>query len=604
MGLARPDSAAGLAWEALEKGQHAGIEFGPRRMFVSDALRTCVLEKYPLLSGQAANHSTTAVWLDALCLIAITFASAAAYLGNIGFYSDDWTLIGGFHFAAQEGRLALAELARSYGPRPLHGLYTLLLYQLFGLHPLGYHLVNTAVIAACIALAYLLLVRLKVARADAFAAAIILAILPQLSTVRVWIATANIPLSMLFMLLSLHSQLSFARAHRVRWVVLAIVAAALSLAAYETFAPLIIGFAVGLALAGRGALDAVRSAGRWRTAAPLLLVVAVVAFAVVAKLLTSDRAGPIGDPQRYVDGLRQLVRWDYDWRIHSSLNVYAAVLVHLWMTVTGWAAAAADLATGRSGATVSAWALAVAALAAWRIGTANGVRGEGLRPVPLLLLGAAAFILGHATYLVVPSILFAPTGVANRSLVAAAIGVAIVLAALSALAARTVPVRLRTAALAAIVSLIALFGVVRINAIARYWAEAPALQRQVLEPARRDLRALPANSTVILDGVCPYHGPAVVFETWWDVGGALSIALGRPVKGDIVTPRMSRTAAGLETSIYQEPAIYPYGRGLYVYNPVRRSLVALDNAASAERYFRGTDRAECPVSFPGHGVLI
>ena len=39
------------------------------------------------------------------------------------------------------------------------------------------------------------------------------------------------------------------------------------------------------------------------------------------------------------------------------------------------------------------------------------------------------FILGHATFVIVPAMNFSPTGTGNRALVAAAVGVALILAA-------------------------------------------------------------------------------------------------------------------------------------------------------------------------------
>jgi hypothetical protein len=223
----------------------------------------------------------------------------------------------------------------------------------------------------------------------------------------------------------------------------------------------------------------------------------------------------------------------------------------------------------------------------------------------LLLIGVAALLLGHATFLIVPAILFTPSGIDNRVLAAAATGYAIILAALVALAARAAPARFRRTAFSIAIVVLALAEVARLETIERYWAEAPTLQREVLAAARVDLKQLPAGSTVILHGVCPYHGPAVVFEAPWDTGPALSYALGREVTGDTVSPRMSLTPAGIATSIYKQPAFYPYGPGLFAYNPRLHLLVALTDAGAARRYF-STDRPpmRCPKGYVGHGVLV
>lgn len=538
--------------------------------------------------------------LDALCLVLLMLASALPYAGRLGFYSDDWSLIGGFRLAELAGRSPWDGLIAGFAARPLQGLHLASLYALFGLDPLGYHIVNAAVLAACVALFHLLLFRLGVGRRDAFAAALILVVLPQLSTLRAWTGASQVGLAMLLMLTSLHAQLSFARSRKAGWAAMALLAGLASVAAYETFAPLIAGFAIGLAIDhSRRRQGAVRMA-----AAGVALAIVALALAVLFKLAVSDRAGPIAEPARYVQGLRQLVRTDYDWRLDSSLNLFAALSVHFWMTVTGWAEGAVRLLEGRAGAAAAAVALAAGALALWR---ARRLPGEdrGLGPGRLVLLGAGAFVLGHAAFLAVPSIVFAPTGMGNRALAAAAPGAALILVSAAALAARAVPDRLREPAFALIVAAIAVAGTARITQILDHWAAAAALQRTILDRARTDLARIPASSTVILDGICPYHGPGVVFETWWDTGPALSLALGRPVEGDVVSPRMRLTQTGIETSIYRQPRLHPYGVGLHVYNPALRTVRTLPDREAALAYFSRRDRRlECPAGYVARGVPV
>jgi hypothetical protein len=93
--------------------------------------------------------------------------------------------------------------------------------------------------------------------------------------------------------------------------------------------------------------------------------------------------------------------------------------------------------------------------------------------------------------------------------------------------------------------------------------------------------------------VCPYFGPAVVFETNWDVGGALTLALARPLAGDAVSPRMSPTPKGLQTSMYKQPSFYPYGPALYLYNAPTHQLVLLVDAETAVRYFANRSPVMC-----------
>lgn len=115
-----------------------------------------------------------------------------------------------------------------------------------------------------------------------------------------------------------------------------------------------------------------------------------------------------------------------------------------------------------------------------------------------------------------------------------------------------------------------------------------------------------AGSTVILDGICPYRGPGVVFETWWDVGPAFSVALGRAVTGDAVSERMALAPSGLRTAIYGEPTFHPYGSTLFAYNPNLRLVAPLPDLAAARAFFGRSDRwpAPCPAGFVGRGQPI
>jgi hypothetical protein len=248
-------------------------------------------------------------------------------------------------------------------------------------------------------------------------------------------------------------------------------------------------------------------------------------------------------------------------------------------------------------------AIAVAAVAWWRLDMQRSSE-ESPSPRRLLLLGLAAFLLGNATFLIVPAVVFTSTGMGNRVYVAAAIGVAMILTAVIAFAAGAGGERHHRRVFSIMIAAISALAFLRLATIERYWAEAPALQEQVLAAARADLRGLPAQSTVILDGVCPYYGPAVVFEEAWDFGGALTLALGRPMRGDTVSPRMSVTPAGLATSIYKQASLYPYGPQLYVYNPVRHVLAPLTDSRAAARYFTTRQPTRCPRGFVARGVEV
>jgi hypothetical protein len=529
--------------------------------------------------------------VDSICLTGITIASALPYLPRLGFYSDDWGLLVAFQSAAHHGELG-ASLLHDFPGRPVQGLYLASLFELFGPDPLGYHIVNTLVVAGAVCLFYLLLLRLSVGRAGSLAASILFLMLPQLSTVRVWYAAFQIPLSLALMLVSMHAQLSFSRTGKAVWLALAIGAAILCVGAYEIFAPLLAGFAAALLVFWwRGSP---KRTARW-IGLSLLALGALLIAAITYKLFVSGRAGPVSDPNRYLAGLRQLIRPDYDWCIDSGLNIFAMAQAYFWAPVKGWWTGAISLVSGRSSLEVTLLAVVIAAVAFWRLVAKGGDNSP--EPKRLLLVGVAAFLLGHAVFLIVPYIAFTSTGIDNRTQVAAVLGVALIFTAILSV------ISTRRTIFAALVALITAAAFARLSTIENYWAEAPALQHRILNAARTDLRDIPANSTVILDGVCPYHGPAIVFESW-DAGGALTLALGRAINADLVSPRMGLTPKGLSTSIYKMPDFYPYSDRLYVYQPFQHRLIRLASDSAAKAYFTSRKPTLCPTGYVARGVAV
>ena len=176
--------------------------------------------------------------------------------------------------------------------------------------------------------------------------------------------------------------------------------------------------------------------------------------------------------------------------------------------------------------------------------------------------------------------------------------------ALLAFAGSPLPFRWRPTAIAALVAIAATAGMARLIIVEDHWARASKVQERILQAAKQDLGTLPAGSTVLLDRVCPYVGPGVVFETWWDAGPALTRALGRKVHADVISERSRVIAVGIETSIYDEPKVYHYGADTYLYDPMLRRVTRALDLVTVRRYFSTRPPAECPVGYVAHGVLI
>jgi hypothetical protein len=538
-------------------------------------------------------------FIDCLCLALLVVLLAVPFLSRLGFYSDDWWVIAQFQRDLSQGHFGLQTMVRGFEARPLQGAYLAALYYAFRFEPLGYHLVNTAVLAAAMVSLYQLLIRMKVNRALAFAAVAILIALPQLSTIRVWYSTFQVPLALLFAALSMHAQLSFAQTGRVWRAAAAAAFAIVSVFSYEIFAPMILAFPawVLLEMRTKGPKPDLR-----REIGLAVGAIVVVALSVLTKGVVTDRAQK-PDFAMYVKGLKRLVDPGYDWRTEGSINVFGTVDVNLWQPFVGMQRGTSAALMGDLGYWALLAGLAVGAIALWRLW--GSWERETLRAssVQVVLLGAATFIVAHSLFLIVSQVMFSPAGIGNRTLVGMALGVALLFAGLTGFASSRLTGRHCGRVFASAIALVLVALSWRAEQVYQYWAGSWSIGQRLFASAQTDLKTIPANSTVIFDGLCPYHGPAVVMETV-EAADFLTLALGRPVLGDTSADRMAITRAGLTTWIYGDRYLYPYGPRLYVYDPERHFVTPLPDLATAVRYFGSRKERECPPGYVGQGVLI
>jgi hypothetical protein len=147
--------------------------------------------------------------------------------------------------------------------------------------------------------------------------------------------------------------------------------------------------------------------------------------------------------------------------------------------------------------------------------------------------------------------------------------------------------------------------VVVCNGLGSHWAESATLQQRTLGQFLVSAPDLPPNSTVLLAGVCAYAGPAPVFESPFDLAGALQIAHRDPsIRADIVTDRSAVEPRAFTTSIYGVGFRYPYGHDLLLYDASRRRTAALPDAAAARRALAAVENPECAEGQPGKGSVL
>ena len=130
----------------------------------------------------------------------------------------------------------------------------------------------------------------------------------------------------------------------------------------------------------------------------------------------------------------------------------------------------------------------------------------------LAITGMIVFFLGYSIFLVSARILFTSTGINNRVAIAGSLGFAIsVVAAIGWVAglvgrrpARKLPVY------SFLVGLLCYSSLLLVNALGGFWAESWRDQQRVLADIEAHLPPPDKGSAVIIDGVCPYIGPAIV----------------------------------------------------------------------------------------------
>ncbi|RVT94521.1 hypothetical protein [Sphingomonas crocodyli] len=537
---------------------------------------------------------------DTIWLVAIFLISALPYVFGLGFYTDDWDFFAHYQAALDGSTFDFVRAGLFYPAlaRPLQGLEFAWLYKMFGLNPLPYHLINLAVLAACMALLHRLLIRIGFDRAIAFALTLAFLLLPQHSTMRVWMSTFQVGFSLLFTLVAILADLRWERTGRTRWKIASLVSGALVLAFYEIFAPIIL---LGAALVGWR---------RWRSGVPMLRAVlpqianvVVVGAAIVLKGQVSARATPL-DMMFFRTLVGHFIDLHHDWRVDHGINLIALFTVHFGDTVAGPFRSIATMAgEGRLIAPLAA-ALAIGGLAGWRL--SRTAPAWPARPWMFALGGVALMFAGYGTFLMSGAVNISPAGVANRTAGAAALGIALTLVAVAGMFAERVPAQRRAAAFAGLIAIMAVLATIRIADIGHYWTTAAARQWQLLDKAKVQLAGVPAGDMVIIDGVCPYIGPGIVFETYWDSSSALGLTLGRPIRADVVTDRLTWGDRQVETITYSLANDMPYGPKLSVWNPDRGWLVPLPDAAAARAYRSRPDRyvAACPVGYLNHGVPI
>ena len=548
---------------------------------------------------------------DGAVIGAVVVLSLVWYLPRLGFYSDDWAFLGMYATSTDQSIRGLyhASFSPQHAMRPVQLWLCAALYRCFGMEPLGYHLVNALLLVVNPLLVYAIAHELRLRRNIALPVALIYGVLPNYSTDRYWYVAFAITLSMTAALASLYLAARGARGPRVGWSAWGASMALLlvSALAYEVALPLLligVPAVVGWRLWQRR--EAITRQSIVPAAAMLAIALALLAGAAFYKVRTTVRLGAEQGVAAQIRAItRQAVRTDLP-RGEYGLNVFNAVRVHFGEYGVQLVPNAVALARTAS---VGVVVLTLLAAVITFIYLLAALRTEPWPPLSewVLLSGAglAVFAIGYAIFLTNYNVQFTPTGIANRSAIAAALGAAMCLAGGAGLVASAIRVALaRSLAFAAAVSMIAGSGVLIVNVVAADWIAAFEAEQRVLAGIRDRFAVMPAGTTILLEGVCPYIGPAIVFEANWDLTGALQVSYReRALAANIVTPRMTADEAGITSRIYGQPTQYRYSSSLLAFDAGSGRVQPLADAATARAWLsRSLAARRCPAGQEGLGV--
>lgn len=533
---------------------------------------------------------------DLIFLAGIVLASVSAYVLRIGFYSDDWAFLSVMRHADDQSLPGLVRVLWDHNAnlrmRPTQIAYQVVLYSAFGLKPVGYHIVNALVLTGMILLLYLILRRLRAPRPIAVAVPLVYALLPSYSTDRFWFAAFGYTLSMALALGSIFADIRALESSRwlIVWKTLSLFLLAAACLGYEIVIPLLLVSPVVTWTLVRGRDRVAARLNSVGLLAYLLAPYTILAILIAYKAMVARGAGLGEDPLFYIVRL-----------IAGAVKVHFASF-GIGLPYAAW------------------WGLERLPVIAIVLGAAVGLAAflyvrivlqdhpfPGSRTwVKVAVAGALAFGLGYSVFLTTGRIGFSSSGPSNRTGLAAALGAAAVIVAGLGLLARVWSTdTVRRVAFAASIGAVCSMGFFVVTALGDYWVVSWREQNMVLWDIRADLPSVPPGTTVVLHGVCPYEGPAVVFESYWDLDGALEIAYGDPtISADVTTSNMTVETDGIRTTVYAGTAFHPYGEQLLLYDRTTGRIIPLANERSALDFFGSRDPEESCAGAPGYGELL
>jgi hypothetical protein len=540
-------------------------------------------------SRRAALH-------DCLFLSVITFLSLILYIQGLGFYFDDYAYLEPLASSNDQSLLGLGRALYveevNTRMRPLEVFFVASLYWLFGSSPVFYHWVNATLLLSGIVLFYLALRETGQSRVVAVTVPLVYGLLPHYSTDRFWMVCAPHTLSMTLYFLSLYADLRSVR-HRLiwlwRWKIVSILALVGSGLSYEVALPLFVLHPLFVwhrtqQLYGRSdAQQLVRRNAAILLASNFIVLIAIVAFKAATMISLGSQTGLHGAMNNSY-GSHVVFVVTEAFRVNYGTYGLALPFV-VWQALQLSGNWTILIAAAMVGVIVSSYLAYVT-----RQGD-NTTPGNATWDV-CMIVGLVVFGLGYSLFLATGRIAFSSAGLDNRVAIAAAAGVALslvgVVGRLSVLFGSR---RSARRMFCFMIATLCACGFIIINTIATFWITAHRQQQIIVADIQKRFPTL-AATTLILDGVCPDIGPAVVFKSHYDLSGALTMIYRDPtLRADVVTPYFRIEEEGISL----RRRFYPFEENLLIYNFRRKTSYTITDGQAAQRYLQTVDGGyRCP----------
>ncbi len=536
---------------------------------------------------------------DYIFLGTVTLLSCILYVFKLGFYSDDWSFLGNFILSPNQSLIGLYQTATTPNTfmRPVQNLYDAVLFWLFGMQPLGYQLVNVIVFISVILLLYIILKQLQIPRIIAVTSALIYGLLPNYATDRFWYAAFQVNMSMLLFLLSTYAGLKAVSQKSTKiflWKIISLSSLVISVLSYEVAIPLVL-LNIILFWNPVEQFKRTKSSEKYSLqnhAVFITLNIIVLLYLAIFKIKTTTRLGSFNYPKDVIYLIISI--------FHTNFGTLGLKLPYIWGEIISQYANPSFL--------VATFILYLLIFFYLYFNISKEIFPSRRYLRNFTLMGIIIFLLGYAIFFTNDKVGFSPTGIDNRVTIVAAIGIAFTLVgALGWISRFLMPEKFLSWFFCVLIAILGAGGFLIINTLAFFWVSAYSQSQGILADIRYYFPNVPKHSTLILDGICPYSGPGIVFESQWDLKGALQTIYHDPtLQADIVTPRMKVINKDIATEIYTFQARYPY-KNLFIFNFKQKKAYPILNENMANAYFQEFNpdyTNNCPPSSAGNGVTI